>query len=161
MIMAELKKHHGIRIDKDGIWYFRGEEMKRQDIIIYLYQYLKKDSTGQYLIETENERCYVTVEDVPFIIKRVDAGFSYDNGQPCILISLSDGSREELNFDIPFWHGDDNVMYCKVKKGEYAARFSRPAYYQLCGYIEHDSARDTYMVTVNNSSYTLAFTDQP
>ena len=161
MIMVELNERHDIRIDKDGKWYFHGEEMKRQDIVRHLYQYLKKDSTGRYVIENENDRCYVMVEDVPFVINSVDSGFSHDGGKPCILISLSDGSMEELNLDIPLWQGDDNVMYCKVKKGEYAARFSRPAYYQLCGYVEHDSARGTYMVTVNNSSYPLAFTDQP
>ncbi len=159
--MAELTQHHDILIDKDGIWYFHGEEMKRQDIVKYLYRCLQKDGTGQYVIVTENDRCYATVEDVPFVINSVDSGFSDDDGKPCILISLSDGSREELNFDIPFWRGDDNVMYCKVKKGEYAARFSRPAYYQFCGYMEHDSVRDIYMVKVNNSSYPLVFADQP
>ena len=159
--MAELTQHNDILIDKDGIWYFHGEEMKRQDIVKYLYRCLKKDRTGQYVIVTENDRCYVTVEDVPFVINSVDSGFSDEDGKPCILISLSDGSREELNFDIPFWRGDDNVMYCKVKKGEYAARFSRPAYYQFCGYLEHDSVQDIYMVKVNNSSYPLVFTDQP
>ena len=159
--MDELNELNDIRIDKDGIWYFHGEVMKRHDIVKYLYQCLKRDSTGRYAIETETDRCYVTVEDAPFVIKSVDSGLSQDNGQPCILISLSDGSREELNLNMPFWHGEDNVMYCRVKKGEYTARFSRPAYYQLCGYIEHDPARGIYMVTVNNSSYPLAFTDQP
>jgi len=160
-MMIDLKEDYNIRIDKDGIWHFHGGEMKRRDIVNYLYQYLKKDSTGRYVIETENERCYVTVEDVPFVINSVDSGFSHDRGQPCILISLSDGSIEELNLDNPFWHGDDNVLYCKVKKGEFAARFSRPAYYQLCGYIEHDSARRTYVITINHSSHPLVFIDQP
>jgi uncharacterized protein len=153
--------HYDMRIDKNGIWYFHGEEMKRLDIVQYLYQYLKKDSDGQYVIETENDRCYVTVEDVPYVIKSVDSGFSQDNGQPCILISLSDGSREELNLTLPLWCGDDHVMYCSVKKGEYAARFSRPAYYQLCEYIKQDSVSGRYLVTVNECSYPLAFINQP
>jgi uncharacterized protein len=150
-----------IRIDKQGIWYFHGEEMKRQDIVRYLFQYLKRDSTGKYLIDTGNDRCYVTVEDVPYIIRSVESCFSKDDGQPYIEISLSDGSKEELNVAIPFWTGDDNVLYCRVKKGEFAARFSRPAYYQLCEYIEHDSENDSYVVALNNSSHPLVFIDQP
>ncbi len=161
MVMGTPKESHDIRIDKDGIWYFRGEAMERQDIVRHLHQFLKMDSAGRYVIETEDDRCYVTVEDVPYVIRTVDPGFSHNSGRSYILISLSDGSREELNLDIPFWHGADNALYCKVKKGAYAARFSRPAYYQLCGYIEHDAARGTYMVTVNDNSYPLAFTDQP
>jgi hypothetical protein len=70
----------------------------------------------------------------------------------CIVISLSDGSIEELNLDHPFWIGKDNIIYCRVKRGEYAARFSHPAYYQLCERIEHDSAVDIYVITVNNNS---------
>jgi hypothetical protein len=158
---GELTELHDIYIDKDGLWYFHGKEMKRQDIVRHLYQYLKRDGAGRYVIETETDRCYVKVEDAPFVIKGADAGFSQHDGQPCILVSLSDGSREELDLGIPLWHGEDNVLYCRVKKGEYAARFSRPAYYQFCGYIEHDAARGIYMVTVNGSSYPLAFTDQP
>ena len=103
----------------------------------------------------------MTVEDVPYVIRSVESGFSQIDGRPCIEISLSDGSKEELDLAIPFWTGEGNVMYCKVKNGEHAARFSRPAYYQLCGYIEHDSARGTYLVTVNKISYPIVFTDQP
>lgn len=90
-----------IRIDKDGIWYFHGKEMKRQDIVQYLYQYLKRDSAGQYLIETENSRFYVTVDDVPYVIRSLEVGFSKKDGQPCIAIILSDGSKEDLNLDDP------------------------------------------------------------
>ncbi len=159
--MINLNDQFDIRIDKQGIWYFHDEEMKRQDIVRYMYQYLKRDSAGKYLIEMENDRCYVTVEDVPYVIKSVEAGFSKNDGQPCIEISLSDGSKEELNLDIPFWTGEHNVMYCRVKKGEYAARFSRPAYYQLCKYIEHDPESDTYVLAFSNSSHPLVFIDQP
>ncbi len=108
--MIQFKGPLDIRIDKDGIWYFHDEEMKRQDIVQYLYQYLKRDSAGQYLIETEHDRCYVTVDDVPYVIKRLEAVFSKSDGQPCIVISLSDGSKEELNLDVPFWTG--KIMLC-------------------------------------------------
>jgi uncharacterized protein len=149
-----------IRIDKDGIWYFHGEEMKRQDIVQYLYQHLKRDGAGEYFIETGNDRCYVTVDDVPYVIKSLEAGFSKNDEHSCLIISVSDGSKEELNFDIPLWFDKANVMYCRIKRGEYVARFSRPAYYQLCEYIEHDSVRDTYVVTFNNRSHPLAFIEK-
>ena len=148
-----------IRIDKDGEWYFHGQEMKRQDIVQYLYQYLRRDSAGHYLIEIENDRCYVTVDDVPYVIKSLEVGFSKNDGQPCIAVSLSDGSKEDLKLDTPFWAGKDNVIYCRVKRGEYTARFSRPAYYQLCEHIEHDSAKDAYVITFNENSYPLVFTN--
>jgi hypothetical protein len=63
--MLQCKGPLDIRIDKEGIWYFYSEEMKRRDIVRHLYQYLKRDSTGQYLIETKNDRCHVKIDDVP------------------------------------------------------------------------------------------------
>ena len=161
MTRVAKKEGHDIRIDKEAIWYFQGRVMERQDIVRHLYQYLRIDSTGRYVIETEDDRCHITVDDVPFVIRSVDSGVSQDSGRPCILLSLSDGSREELNLDIPFWHGEENALYCRVKNGAYAARFSRPSYYQLCGFIEYNAAHGIYMITVNDISYPLAFADQP
>jgi len=155
--MLHEHQHFDIRIDKHGVWYFRGEEMIRPDIVQYFYRYLTRDSAGKYLIEIDNDRCYVTVEDVPYVIKKVELCFSKDDGGLRIMIFLSDGSKEAVKLDTPFWVGEDNVMYCKVKCGEHTARFSRTAYYQRCKYIEYDSARDTYEVTFNNRSYPFVF----
>ncbi|MHB8769702.1 MAG: DUF1285 domain-containing protein [Syntrophales bacterium] len=153
--MIGIGQQPDIRIDAQGVWYFRGEEMKRRDIVQYLYRYLKKDGTGGYCIETEHERCAVKVEDVPYVINDVDLDFSQQNGKPCVLLSLSDGSREAMSLDAPFWTGCDHVVYCSVKGGEFAARFSRPAYYRLCSHIEYDSLRDSYVLTCDNRSYPL------
>jgi hypothetical protein len=73
----------------------------------------------------------------------------------------NDGSSEELNHDTPLWTGDDNVMYCKVKRGEYAARFSRSAYYQLFEYVEYNIERAQYFINLTNRSYPVASIKQP
>ena len=148
-----------ICIDKDGSWYFRGVEMKRQDIVQYFYRYLRRDSDGNYLIEIENDRCYVGVEDAPYVIKSVSVIFSKDAGWPYIELSLSDGNRERLNLSAPLRTGKDNVLYCRVRNGEFEARFSRPAYYQFCEYIVYDSRRETYSLLLNQYSYSLVLTE--
>ena len=153
--MIGLNEQPDIRIDSQGVWYFRGEEMKRLDIVQYFYRYLKRDGAGGYCIETEHERCAVTVEDVPYVINDVDLDFSPQIGKPCLVLTLSDGSREAMTFDSRLWTGSDNVVYCRVKGGEFAARFSRPAYYRLCSHIEYDPVSDSYLLTCDNGSYPL------
>jgi uncharacterized protein len=150
-----MNEHSDIFIDKHGMWYIHGEEMTRKDIVQYFYRYLKKDSNGNYLLEIDNEHHYVEVEDVPYIIERVDASFSRNDGQPCIEIALSDGNIEELDLSVPLWTGKGNVMYGRVKRRQYVARFSRPAYYQLCELLEYDSIRGNYAIAINNHSYPL------
>jgi hypothetical protein len=153
MIQSDINP--AIRIDAEGIWYFHGEEMKRQDIVRYFYHHLKIDSVGNYLIEIENDRCPVSVEDAPYVIKSVSVSSSRNDGKLCIELSLSDGSCEELNDDTPLWTRDDNLMYCRVKKGQYTARFSRSAYYQLCENAEYDQAKEQYFINLIDRSYPI------
>jgi hypothetical protein len=159
--MIQSNNNLEIRIDKDGIWYFHGKEMKRHDIIQHFYQHLKRDSDGNYLIEIDNDCCLVSVEDAPYVIRSIAVSCSKDDGEPCIELSLTDGSNEDLNRDTPLWTGNNNVMYCRVKRGEYTARFSRSAYYQLCKYAEYDPEREQYFINITNRSYPVASSRQP
>jgi hypothetical protein len=45
-----------IRIDREGVWYYRNMEMIRTEIIQYLYRHLHRDSDGNYRIELNHER---------------------------------------------------------------------------------------------------------
>lgn len=153
--MIHSNNHNEILIDREGIWYFRGTEMKRKDIVQYFYKYLKRDLDGNYSIEIEDDRCRVRVEDAPYVIRSIVVGFSRNSGQPCIDLSLNDGSNEGLSLDTPLRIGEDNVLYCRVKKGEHEARFSRPAYYQFCEHIDYDSRKGEYRLIINHISYPL------
>jgi hypothetical protein len=157
--MLKQKKHTEICIDKDGVWNFRGAEMKRQDIVQYFYRYFRRDPDGNYLIEIENDRCYVGVEDAPYVIKSVSVGFSEDTDRPHIELALNDGTKERLNLSAPLRTGKDNVLYCRVRNGKFEARFSRPAYYEFCNYIVYDSRREKYSLMLNQHSYSLILTE--
>ena len=143
----------GIRIDKEGVWYYNGAEMIRKDIIMSFARNLICDETGKYLIELDNERCYVEVEDTPFVVRKVS--FIQSPGKDYFSALLSDDSIEELDLN-SLSISDANILYCTVKNNKFRARFSRPAYYQLAAYIKHDSSDDRYYVTMNGSSYHVA-----
>jgi len=143
-----------IRIAQNGTWYFRNIEMTRTDIIHYFYQHLYRDPQGDYHIKTDKERCLIRVDDVPFIIEGIDLQLKGANGQACMMIQLSDGTCEELQPDT-LWIGNNNVVYCRIKKSEHAARFSRKAYYQLAKYVEDDGNLNRYSITIGNISYPL------
>lgn len=159
--MLQLNNNNEIWIDKDGIWYFHGEEMTRLDIVQFFYDHLKKDNGGNYLIEIDNDCCPVRVEDAPYVVRSVVVSCSKNDGQPCIEISLNDGSREELNPETALWTGIDNVMYCRVKRGEYDARFSRSAYYHLCEYAVYDTEKKQYFINVINRAYPVTSVKKP
>jgi uncharacterized protein len=147
-----------IQIDKDGIWYFRGTEMIRHDIVQYFYQHLKSDNAGLYYIEIDNERCPVGVEDVPYVITAAEliTPAPHVDEKPRIIISLTDGNTEVLDLKKPLRQGKDNVLYCKVRKDKFEARFSRPAYYQFCSYIDYEPNKEGYVVNLNRFSLPFA-----
>lgn len=145
-----------IRIDRDGVWYYRNMEMKRTDIVHYFYQHLRRDSQGNYRIDLNHEQCRIEVEDVPYVIRSVSSNASNGDGSLAgMTVLLSDGSSEELDPET-IRMGEGNVLYCRVKKREHEARFSRQAYYQLAEYIEYDSHRNRYYLMIGDRPHTLA-----
>ncbi|MBN2538452.1 MAG: DUF1285 domain-containing protein [Deltaproteobacteria bacterium] len=141
-----------IRIDKEGVWYYKGARMFRKDILKLFFESLKKDELGRYLIEFEGDKCLIEVEDTPFVVKTVSKHGRKDRRTEFIEILLSDFNLEKL--DPSTLHvGMDNVLYCNIKDGKLEARFSRSSYYQIAELIEYDEERDTYYMPLNGTTY--------
>lgn len=141
-----------IRIDKEGVWYYRGAEMFRKDIVNLFYQNLRRDHDGRYLLELENDRCYLDVEDTPFVVRGVDR--IEEGRKEAIHLDLIDDTTEPLE-PSTLRIGPDNVLYCFVKKGAFEARFSRAGYYQIAQYIDYDSTGDSFFIKLNGQSYPI------
>lgn len=124
-----------IYIDKDGRWYYEGAEIIRREIVLHFYRHMELDSRGRVIINWKGQRCYVDVEDTPFVVQRTAHVVNEKGRQPRYDIYLNDGTREELAPE-SLRIGKDNVLYCRVKNGRFPARFSRPAYYQICEFIQ-------------------------
>lgn len=143
-----------IRIDKEGVWYYKGAEMFRREIVNFFYQNIRQDETGHYLIELENDRCYLEVEDTAFVIRSVRQTISEKDGKRVFFLLLSDDTVDLLDLST-LWVGEGNVLYCTVKENRFAARFLRQAYYQLVGDIEYDEEQDQYFIPLNGERHYL------
>ncbi|HQP05826.1 MAG TPA: DUF1285 domain-containing protein [Smithellaceae bacterium] len=143
-----------IKIDKEGIWYYRGAHMFRKDILCVFFEHLKQDDCGRYFVELNREICYLDVEDTAFVVTAV-----YRNQTPCgaeeLEILLNDDQKEKLAADT-LAVGKDNVLYCRVKNNRFPARFTRKSYYQLAEFIEPDGADNEFCVVLNNRKYPIA-----
>lgn len=143
-----------IRIDKEGVWYYKGAHMFRKEILKVFFEHLKIDECGKYLIELGQERCYLDVEDTAFIVAAVYKKQLPDNGRSQIDILLSDDSCEKLEMQ-SLHVGRDNVLYCRVKEGIFTARFSRNSYYQLAEFIEQSENGNNYFINLNGEKYLI------
>jgi hypothetical protein len=143
-----------IKIDKEGIWYYKGAHMFRKEILCVFFEHLKIDECGKYLIELGEERCYLDVEDTAFVVAAVYKTQLQGKGRVQIEILLSDDSYEKLEMN-SLYAGRDNVLYCRVKEGIFTARFSRNSYYQLAEFIEQSENGNNYFINLNGEKYLI------
>jgi hypothetical protein len=141
-----------IRIDKEGVWYYKGAHMFRKEILSVFFEHLKIDQCGKYLIELKEERYYLDVEDTAFVVGAVYKTQLPDDGWAQIDILLNDDSCEKLEMS-SLYIGKDNVLYCRVKEGKFTARFSRNSYYQLAEFIEQLGNGNHFFINLNGEKY--------
>ncbi len=141
-----------IRIDKEGIWYFRGAHMFRKEFLCIFFENLKIDADGKYLIELGEEQCYLDVEDTAFVVISVFKTRNQGEGCDHFHILLTDDSIEKLDLNT-LQIGCNNVPYCMVKNSKFKARFSRKSYYQLAEHIEQSADGKEFFVTLNDEKF--------
>jgi hypothetical protein len=143
-----------IYIDRNGKWFHKGVEIIRGEILDEFYKCLTTDSCGEYLIILGEEKCFVEVEDTPFIITRVEFGNTEKPAEERIILYVIDDTREILD-PVTLSVGDENILYCRIKNNKFKARFSRAAYYQLASHIKEEG--DKYYLPLKNKKYYIKF----
>lgn len=126
--------------------------MFRKEILSIFYNNLKIDKNGRYLIELNNESCFLEVEDTVFVVSAVYKTRRDNDSSDFIYILLNDDSWEKLDLN-NIYAGKDHVLYCLVKKGAFPARFSRKSYYQLAEYIEEEENAGSFFIEWENRKY--------
>lgn len=147
-----------IRIDKEGTWYYQGLPIINRNIYLYFNQCLSRDRSGKYILSMGEEKCYLEVEDTPFVIQEVYPK-SETAGTPAVLwVKLNDGTEEALQTG-SLRVAADNVVYGMIKHDFCEARFTRAAYYQLAHYLQQD--QDGYYLLVDGVKTCLKGLESP
>jgi len=120
-----------IFLDKEGRWFHEGVEITHQRTIELFNRSIKKQPGKGYYLQVGRERAEIEVEDTPFMVRAVDF-----RDRQAVLV-LNDKTSEPLD-PASLRVGKHNVLYCKVKSGQFPARFLRPAYYQLMSCLGED-----------------------
>lgn len=113
-----------ISFRRDGNWYSDDDRIDNPRIALLFSQSIHANPDGSFYLQVAEERAPITVEDTPYVITTVeeaDGGFA---------VVTNDGQREPLD-PTTLEVGGDNVLYCRVKRGQFRARFLRSAYYHL------------------------------
>jgi uncharacterized protein len=137
-----------ISFRKDGNWYSDEERIDNARIAMLFSQSIRQNPDGSFFLQVAEERASISVEDTPYVIRSVE-----DDGRGGFAMLLNDGTREALD-PATLAIGAENVLYSSVKKGQYRARFLRPAYYHLSGNFEAD-ASGRFLIQIGGKRYPL------
>lgn len=118
-----------VRVDRNGDWFDDDVEITHPGILANLRATLERDAGG-YFIQT-HVRIPVAVEDVPFVVVRVERRGEALRGV------LNDGA--EVVIDAATLRiGSGDVPYCAVRGGAFEARLARAATFQLLQLADYD-----------------------
>lgn len=100
------------------------------------YRTLELLDDGRLRARCQGETCWIVPLDTAFVVDSVDV--EPESAPPgkadSIELLLTGGVREALD-PTTLSVGADNVLYARVRKGDFPARFSRKAYYQIARHI--------------------------
>ncbi|MCC6850576.1 MAG: DUF1285 domain-containing protein [Deltaproteobacteria bacterium] len=136
-----------ISFRRDGRWYNDDEPIHNARIAKLFSRCLRQADDGRWQIAMADERAFVEIEDTPWVVTSVTS----DPGRG-FRIRLNDDSEEPLDPG-SLTVGTANVLYTRVKGGRYAARFLRPAYYQLAPAIVERDAR--FLLAVGGAEHEI------
>jgi len=70
--MPVLRGDIGMRIARDGTWFYHGSPITRKPLVKLFSTVLVRDSDDEFYLETPVEKCRISVDDAPFVAVEVD-----------------------------------------------------------------------------------------
>jgi hypothetical protein len=143
-----------MKIDKEGRWFYQGEEITHRKTYLLYCRSLTRDESGGIILRIGREECPVEAEDAPFVVMTIEFVSAGPGEEESIWITLNDETREKL---IPetLRIAPDHIPYCQIRSGLFEARFSRNAYQLLVPHIHVDEKENRFFLPLNGKKYPL------
>jgi len=125
-----------IMIDKEGVWYHKGEKFINEKIISFFSKSVNITADGQYVIHYGDYTYPIKVEDTPYFVTGVT--FNGFGDFEKISLNLSSGETEELNCSTLYFK-KNNALYCRVKEGKMPAKFKRSPSFNILERLEESA----------------------
>jgi len=138
---------YGIRIARDGTWYYLGSPIDRLPMVKLFASVLSRDEAGDYWLITPAERGRITVDDAPFTAVGLDIAIDPPGTDRNAVLTFRTNLDHlvDLGPDHPLRMAfdpetDEPRPYIQVKPG-LEALIVRSVYYQLVDHASEDNGR--------------------
>lgn len=134
------EREFGLRIARDGTWYYRGSAIQRKELVCLFASVLKRQEDGSYWLETPVERGRIQVDDVPFVA--VELFWRECEGRQCLTFRTNLDEMVTADWDHPIRiHLDPRTRephpYVTIRQG-IEARIGRAVFYELVALAQEE-----------------------
>ncbi|HWB45288.1 MAG TPA: DUF1285 domain-containing protein [Hyphomicrobiaceae bacterium] len=133
----------GMRIRRDGVWFYQGSPIGRQALVKLFARVLRKDADGRHYLVTPVEKVDVAVEDAPFLAVEMEAQGSGENQRLVFRTNVDDivvaGPHHPLHFVTEA--GSDGLKPYLLVRGRLEALVTRALYYDLVELARDEGGR--------------------
>lgn len=136
----------GIRIARDGTWFYHGSPIGRKPLVKLFASVLKRDEDGVFWLETPAEKGTVVVDDAPFVAVELEAEGAGRDQRLTFRTNLDDFVTADADHPIRVDvdpGSQEPSPYVRVR-GRLDALIARPVFYELverAETVERDGAR--------------------
>jgi hypothetical protein len=122
-----------MRITRDGRWHYQGTPINRPKMVKLFSTVLKRDETGDFWLETPQEKCRIKVDDAPFVAVDLSVSGSGKNQQIEFRTNLDECVMAGPKHPIRVIHesGSENPSPYVTIRGGLDALISRSVFYDL------------------------------
>ena len=134
-------RESSIVLDGEGRFWHEGELVTHRGMMDAFATWIRRHPRdGRYVLCNGYDWTYFTVEDVPFFVLGVGGSAG------CPTLALSDQTEEPLE-PATLGLGERDALYCRVKGGQYEARFTPAAQVALAPHLaEGDGGQPAVIV---------------
>lgn len=135
------------RIDREGRLFLGESEITDPGPLRFFMERMRREENGRLVVICQGERNWIEAEDVPYVIQRVDLGLNPDGALEAVTLHFPGGYSEPLD-PSTLWADHTQFPYCRVRRGNFSARFGRVAALQLTPFFGFDETKKLYFLTV-------------
>lgn len=136
---AGRSRESQIRLDANGRFWLGGEPVVHPKMQQAFTRWIRRHpDDGRIVLSNGYDWTYIEVDDAPFFVTSVSETLGR------LTLTLSDGEQEALQPSHQLhWRAANGALYCRVKNGEFDARFMAQAQAGLGPWL-HSLGEDRY-----------------
>jgi uncharacterized protein len=136
-------REYQYRVDGDGRVFHDGSEIVDAATLRFFLLGMRREADGRWLVPCQGERNWFSAEDTPFVVQRLRLDVEGGRLRQIGLVLAGDLGEP---LDAGTLEAEGGRLYCRVRRGEFRARFGRLAMQQLAPYLEDPDGRITLLM---------------